>query len=110
MCNFNGFLRARLLKDQPRENMVGGFTLEEQLGVNQIEHTVHSMFNVSRSPPTRYDGLNGLNTSFVADPLASSVYEDPVDPWSAGTPAIAEPVSSEVSGILGAYIYLLCYV
>jgi hypothetical protein len=66
------------------------------------------MFNVARSPPSRYDGLNGLNSSFVADPLASSVYEDPVDPWGAGTPAINEP-ASEFSGILGTF-HLHCLV
>lgn len=58
------------------------------------------MFNVARSPPSRYDALNGLNASFVSDPLVSSMYDDPIDPWSMGTPAIAEP-TSEVSSILG---------
>ncbi|PVF93930.1 hypothetical protein CPB86DRAFT_789597 [Serendipita vermifera] len=59
------------------------------------------MFNVARSPQTRYDSLNGLNSSFVADPLASSVYDDTVDPWSAAaTPPIAE-APSEMPGVLG---------
>jgi hypothetical protein len=59
------------------------------------------MFNVARSPPSRYEALNGLNASFVTDPLASSVYEDAVDPWSAGTPALSGPASPELSGVLG---------
>jgi hypothetical protein len=62
------------------------------------------MFNVAR-PSQRYESYNGLNTSYVADPLASSAYEDPVDPWSGtGTPAIQAEPSSEFSNILGVYI------
>ncbi|KAG8777436.1 Sorting nexin mvp1 [Serendipita sp. 405] len=59
------------------------------------------MFNVARSPQTRYDSLNGFQASFVADPLAASVYDNDVDPWSGvATPTHPEP-TSEFSSILG---------
>ena len=60
------------------------------------------MFNVAR-PSQRYDSFNGLTTSFVADPLASSAYDDPADPWSGtGTPAPQPEPPSDFSNILGA--------
>jgi hypothetical protein len=64
------------------------------------------MFNIARPSQSRYDALNGLNSSFVSDPLVASVYDE--DPWSsAGTPAIVEPVSNEFSGVIGMYNYEL---
>lgn len=60
------------------------------------------MFNVARPAQPRYDALNGLNSSFVSDPLVASAYDDP---WStAGTPAIVEPTSNEFSSVIGMYI------
>ncbi|KAG8822978.1 Sorting nexin mvp1 [Serendipita sp. 400] len=63
--------------------------------------STRAMFNVARSPQTRYDSLNGFQASFVADPLAASVYDNDVDPWSGvATPTHPEP-TSEFSSILG---------
>ncbi|KIM25405.1 hypothetical protein M408DRAFT_210488 [Serendipita vermifera MAFF 305830] len=60
------------------------------------------MFNVARSPSQRYESFGGLNTSFVADPLASSAYDDTLDPWSGtGTPAVQAEPASDFSNILG---------
>lgn len=63
------------------------------------------MFNVARPSLPRYDAPNGLNASFVSDPLVSSVYDDNLDPWSSTAPTFPEPASNEFSGIIGMFYH-----
>lgn len=68
------------------------------------------MFNAPR-PAQRYAGTSstvGLGGSFVDEnPLASSVYDDGLDPWSAAPSPSATPIphgsSSVFSSVIGTF-------